>query len=449
MQPRVYHEIRDPIHVFVEVDTAERRVIDSRPVQRLRNIHQLALQYLVYPGATHKRFEHALGVMHLASKVFDTITRDDHLLGSIKAEIPELSNPDQLRYWRRVVRMGALCHDIGHLPFSHAAEHDLLPDGYSHETITQAIVRSPEMQEIWESETPPLRADDIAKLAVGYEKLPGLNWTLWEEVLSEIIVGDAVGVDRMDYLQRDSLHAGVQYGRFDHHRLVDTLRILPKSEESGEPTLGLEVGGLHSAEAMLMARYSMFAQLYLHPVRRAYDKHLIQFLQGWLPGGSFPTDPDEFMNYTDIQVLAAVADHARSNDDDPTTLAARRIAQRNHFKVAYSGSAADRRINLEPGNTISKALSEEFGDPNVLLDHIVPRGSAVDFPILEGDNRIASSLNVSAVLHNIPVATIDLVFVESGIRDRARRWLTENRQRVLMESEMAIISTEVHDADRA
>ena len=77
----VYHEIRDPVHVFINVDTAEREVIDSRPVQRLRHVHQLALQYLVYPGATHKRFEHALGVMELASKVYDTITRGDHVLG--------------------------------------------------------------------------------------------------------------------------------------------------------------------------------------------------------------------------------------------------------------------------------------------------------------------------------------------------------------------------------
>ena len=70
MTTRVYHEIRDPIHVFIKIDSSERDIIDSRAVQRLRNIHQLALEYLLYPGATHKRFEHALGVMELASRVF-------------------------------------------------------------------------------------------------------------------------------------------------------------------------------------------------------------------------------------------------------------------------------------------------------------------------------------------------------------------------------------------
>ena len=433
----VYHEIRDPVHVFINVDTAEREVIDSRPVQRLRHVHQLALQYLVYPGATHKRFEHALGVMELASKVYDTITRGDHVLGSIRDQLPELSNNDQMGYWRRVLRMAALCHDIGHLPFSHAAEHDLLPEGWTHELLTNSLLRSDLMQNIWRSIRPPLDVDDVAKLAVGKEKLPDANFSLWEEVLSEIIVGDAFGVDRMDYLLRDSLHAGVQYGRFDHHRLVDTLRILPKSDESeqsGEPTLGLEIGGLHSAEAMLLARYSMFAQLYLHPVRRAYDKHLIEFLSGWLPEGRFPIDPQEFINVTDIEVLANIADSARSGATDAWSMAAKRIAERNHFKIIYSGNAADRAVNLQPGKAVYSALVREFGSSNVTLDNYVPSGSVVDFPILERDHRIQSSLNASRVLGNMPTADIDFVFVESTIRDQARRWINDRLQRILEEN---------------
>ena len=434
----VYHEIRDPVHVFINVDTAEREVIDSRPVQRLRHVHQLALQYLVYPGATHKRFEHALGVMELASKVYDTITRGDHVLGSIRDQLPELSNNDQMGYWRRVLRMAALCHDIGHLPFSHAAEHDLLPEGWTHELLTNSLLRSDLMQNIWRSIRPPLDVDDVAKLAVGKEKLPDANFSLWEEVLSEIIVGDAFGVDRMDYLLRDSLHAGVQYGRFDHHRLVDTLRILPKSDESeqsGEPTLGLEIGGLHSAEAMLLARYSMFAQLYLHPVRRAYDKHLIEFLSGWLPEGRFPIDPQEFINVTDIEVLANIADSARSGATDAWSMAAKRIAERNHFKIIYSGNAADRAVNLQPGKAVYSALVREFGSSNVTLDNYVPSGSVVDFPILERDHRIQSSLNASRVLGNMPTADIDFVFVESTIRDQARRWINDRLQRILEETD--------------
>ena len=119
--PKNIHEIRDPIHVFIR--------LDSRPFQRLRYIHQLALTYLLYPGATNRRFEHSLGVMELASRVFDIVTNPEHLTDGIKELFPESSREDERAYWRRAIRMAALCHDIGHLPFSHVAEKDLLPEG--------------------------------------------------------------------------------------------------------------------------------------------------------------------------------------------------------------------------------------------------------------------------------------------------------------------------------
>jgi uncharacterized protein len=150
------HEFGDPIHTFISVRTDERRVIDSRPFQRLRHIHQLALTYLVYPGTTHKRFEHSLGVMDLASRIFDVVTAPENLLDNGVRDII----PDELgkTYWKSVLRMAALCHDLGHLPFSHAAETELLPDGYDHERLTKDIIYSAEMEEIWAAMTPPLRA---------------------------------------------------------------------------------------------------------------------------------------------------------------------------------------------------------------------------------------------------------------------------------------------------
>ncbi len=278
------HEIRDPIHTFIRLDSDERRVLDSRPLQRLRHVHQLALSYLVYPGATHKRFEHSLGVMELASRVFDVVTSSEHIYHDSVREL--LPKNDQLRYWRRVLRMAALCHDVGHLPFSHAAEVELLPEGWDHERLTLEMIRGDEMESLWGDTTPPLRPLDIVKLSVGPGKMAKYAqvdvvsdhdavYTDWEAILAEIIVGDAFGVDRMDYLLRDSYHAGVVYGRFDHYRLIDTLRILP-SEHIGskEPVLGVDHGGLRSAEALLLARFFMFSQVYFHPVRRIYDIHL-------------------------------------------------------------------------------------------------------------------------------------------------------------------------------
>src|SRR6059058_2083331 len=122
-----FHEIRDPIHNFIRVETEERRILDSRPFQRLRYIHQLAMTYLVYPGATHRRFEHSLGVMELATRIFDVVTDKANITDDVRELLPEVDDDFKRTYWRQVLRTAALCHDVGHLPFSHAAEKDLLP----------------------------------------------------------------------------------------------------------------------------------------------------------------------------------------------------------------------------------------------------------------------------------------------------------------------------------
>ncbi len=137
------HEIRDPIHVFIRMDGDERRVLDSRPFQRLRHIHQLAMTYLVYPGATHRRFEHSLGVMDLAGRVFDIVTNPDNVTESVKKRLGPISLPDPRAYWRRIIRMAALCHDIGRLPFSHAAEKDLMDQVSLEDTVQQMISLKP------------------------------------------------------------------------------------------------------------------------------------------------------------------------------------------------------------------------------------------------------------------------------------------------------------------
>lgn len=167
------HESRDPIHVFVRLDSHEREVLNSRAFQRLRHIHQLALTYLVYPGATHKRFEHSLGVMELAGRAFDIVTNTANVTDAIRRALGPLNNPSELAYWRRVLRMAALCHDIGHLPFSHAAEAELLPDDWDHERLTRELIESEDMRSIWTRITPPLRPTDVVKLAIGPKKVTG------------------------------------------------------------------------------------------------------------------------------------------------------------------------------------------------------------------------------------------------------------------------------------
>jgi HD superfamily phosphohydrolase len=429
------HEIRDPIHVFIRLDSDERKVLDSRPFQRLRHIHQLALSYLLYPAATHKRFEHSLGVMELAGRVFDVVTHKDHVTDDIRRVLPEIGNEDALRYWRRALRMAALCHDRGHLPFSHAAEQELLPEGWDHERLTREIILSSEMTSIWSAMTPPLRPMDIVKLAVGPRKAKDLTFTTWEAILAEILVGDAFGVDRTDYLLRDSHHIGVAYGRFDHSRLVDTLRILPSQPNAdpgavAEPNLGVEEGGIHSAEALLLARYFMYTQVYFHPIRRIYDIHLKDFLANWLPGGKFSTDLAIHLGMTDNEVNAGILRAAF----DPTTAgheAARRIASHNHYKVLYQRNPEDVARNPEAGRAVFEAGQKEFGEENVRHDKYTQKREATIFPVLLKDGRIASSIAHSETLQHLPVVAVDYVFVVPEKLKQAEEWLRTNRPNLI------------------
>ncbi len=362
-------------------------------------------------------------------RVFDVVTAPENVTDSIRTLLPQIKKTNELQYWRRVLRMAALCHDVGHLPFSHAAEKELLPAGWDHERLTREIIYSDEMQEIWRKVTPPLRADDIVKVALGPAKAKSLSFSVWEEILSEIIVGDAFGVDRIDYLLRDSHHAGVAYGKFDHHRLIDTLRILP-SPGTEAPALGVEEGGLQSAEALLWARYLIYTQVYLHHVRRIYDIHLRDFLKAWLGSGKFSTKLESHLRMTDNEVtsgLLAAARSKKSAGHDP----ARRIVERDHFRKLYERNPLDVKKNAEAASMIFEAAEKEFGSANLRLDRYPPKGGSHDFPVLLSDNRIVSSVAASSVLLNVPVIVAEFIFIASDLRDKARAWLDANRTSII------------------
>ena len=425
-----YHEIRDPIHDFVRLDSDERRVLNSGPVQRLRHVHQLAMSYLVYPGATHKRFEHSLGVMELAGRVFDVVTADHNIHPSVREVVPEITRSDSRDYWRKVLRMAALCHDIGHLPFSHAAEKELLPSGWNHERITAELIRGDEMKDVWRTMRPLLDPEDVAKIAVGPEKMRDTRFSNLEALLSEIIISDTLGVDRMDYLLRDSHHAGVAYGKFDHYRLVDTIRVLPSSERADEPALGVEGGGIHAAEAMLLARYFMFMQVYYHRVRLAYDFHLQQFLQAWLPCGRFSTDTDMHQRLNDNEVLNAISQAAQS-PSAPGHEAAYRIVNRHHFRRLYSPTHEDKAQYGDPFTAAFQACVEKYGKDRVHMAEYTQSRQVPHFPVRSLEGEVVSSHAASNVLRQIPIVDTGVVLIDPEIYEDALRWFGENRGHIL------------------
>jgi hypothetical protein len=433
------HEVRDPVHVFVRYNSDEKRVIDSRPFQRLRHIHQLSLTSFVYPGATHKRFEHCLGVMELASRVFDRITEPDRIGDYSGSCIPK--RKDALAYWRSVLRMASLCHDMGHLPFSHGPE-GLLPKGWSHERITYEIIRSKELESIWNTMTPPLRSEDVAKIAVGPDELGkwerGVKYDAWEGIVSEIITGDALGADRMDYLLRDSLHCGVPYGNFDHNRLIDTICVLPRAEDRSDDAqvLGIEIGGLHTAEALLVARYMVFSQLYFHHVRRVYDMHLNRFLMACKSQGplsdwlNHPTDVPQHLEVTDNEVFSELY-RAYRQREHPGYDQARRIIERQHYRKVYERNPSDQAIRIDATYAVFNALAEEFERENVWPDTPSKKAGRVSFPVLMFDGQVELSSAVSEVLARLPSVTKEYVFACPELRNKIKQWLGNNRDSVL------------------
>jgi uncharacterized protein len=149
-------------------------------------------------------------VMDLAGRIYDVVTRPDKVTDEIRDVVPTAgSDPRGHSYWRSALRMAALCHDTGHLPFSHAAEDELLPDGYDHERITWEIINSEPISKIFDGITPSPKPGHVGKLAVGPKKAgrydPDVEFSPWEAILTDVITGDAFGVDRMDYYDEQQM----------------------------------------------------------------------------------------------------------------------------------------------------------------------------------------------------------------------------------------------------
>ena len=246
-------------------------------------------------------------------------------------------------------------------------------------------------------------------------------------------MSDALGVDRTDYLLRDSHHVGVAYGRFDHYRLIDTMRVLPASQQSDEPTLGVESGGIHSAEALLLARYFMFMQVYHHHVRTAYDLHLQQFLQAWLPCGRFPTEIDRLQSLTDIEVLSALA-QAAADTSAAGHEAADRIVNRKHFRRFYSLTRADKAEYENPLAAIAGAAAKRYGKEQV-LDKVYSQDEPTsEFPVRNSDGAVVSSHAISEVFQRTPPVDVGVVLIAPELAGDASLWLKAEKDSILSQA---------------
>ena len=237
----MFEILRDPLWNNIRVDELTLRLIDTRTFQRLRNIRQLGLAYVVYPGATHSRFEHALGAYHLSRQTLALLCESDDAF--------PISGEDQT-----IVRSAALLHDIGHYPFSHALEEI---GQLHHEDVARPLITTGEVAEVL---TARIGADAPQRI---FELIRGVS----ESPLQGLISG-SLDLDKIEYLKRDAFMCGVPYGEIDVDRLTNSMLVL-NDPESGRPTLGVREKGLSALESLLFAKYQMYRNVYWHHAVRS------------------------------------------------------------------------------------------------------------------------------------------------------------------------------------
>ena len=353
------YDFRCPVHGFVTLSAWERDVIDHPVFQRLRRVRQLGWTDTVYPGATHTRFEHSLGVMHTASRMFDEVwRRNSRALGDL-----HFSEASRARD-KIVLRLAALLHDVGHSPFSHAGE-DIMPKGptgkrYKHEQYSVELVREL-MKDVIDDHPHNKKAfgigaGDVADFIEGKSTI-GQALLFWRQLMTS-----QLDADRADYLLRDSHHIGVQYGHYDLNRLVISLSVA--ADEAGNAILAIDEGGWHTAEALLLARYMMFSQVYFHKTRIVYDHHIGKAMQsiladeqstsGLAEPSAYPppvgrANLEAYVAWNDWRALGII--QAGGGGEHGEILRARK-----HFREVYHTAEIAKRADLTRAEKIAKRL---------------------------------------------------------------------------------------------
>lgn len=356
-------QIIDPIHGAIKISEQESRLIDTPPFQRLRHIKQLGNVHLVFPQATHTRFSHSLGVMHVAGRFFDSLFSEHTNSPSIvKEKIADL---------RQHVRIAALLHDIGHGPLSHHFENCLkYPDGspsrlrrckashlsgsdleipeqwmvnkgdylkedlkhehYSYGVINYLLTRirlGIEPQDICAlldkrftvSESFRRKLEEVCQACFSCA-----NYNTLLDCLRQVLSGE-VDADRLDYLRRDSFNCGVSIGSVDYHHLFHSIQIgvdRTKLDSSDNPLpecyISIKPNAITAYEQVLLSRKQMFDQVYTHRVNSSFDSMIERIIDYLIPKLiiTAPRTYSEFVSMTDSTIESEIARLARSMQDD-------------------------------------------------------------------------------------------------------------------------------------
>ncbi len=320
-------DIIDPIHDFVRVYDNELKIIDTPIFQRLRRIRQLSGAHLIYPGAQHTRFEHSLGVMHIAS-----------MAGQALAEKGIVSSDDIQN-----LRLAGLLHDIGHGPFSHLFE-EIFEEKrkISHEDLGRDIILKTEIGDIISKNGFDKKL--ITKLAFGDSKFQFMN---------EIISG-VLSADIMDYLLRDGYFTGAEHAKIDHHRLTYSLDVYKNK-------LALDKSSLVNFETMMISRFQMFKAVYFHKTVRAGEVMLLEAMDlAEDELGLSSMNLDEYLKLSDDVILAKLLNLPEHNSK---LKASKKIAtnylNRNLFKSVFESTLTGKAITKKRMHELREEISKK------------------------------------------------------------------------------------------
>ncbi len=382
--------IRDPLWNNITLDSLAIRLVDTRAFQRLRYVRQLGLAYLVYPGATHTRFEHALGAWHLAGRTLTLLQARGELGADLAAEAP-------------VVTAAALLHDIGHYPFSHALEEIGAPH---HEDVAAALLTRGEIGDILRSELGTDVPERIVALIRGRSASP----------LQGLISG-SLDLDKVEYLKRDALMCGVPYGEIDVDRLLHSLTVV-LDPATGRRTMGVSEKGLAALESLLFAKYQMYRNVYWHHAVRSATAMYKRLVADAIDGGALRVS--ELASYSDESLLHQLEERA------PSPLLAG-LRERRLFKRAFECPSAelpdeaaewiasDRRLVAAAEDLLAREVGLQPGE--LLLDYPVKTQMLdLDLPVMRrnGEVRRLTGEGLEGAI-NLPMLSTELY--------RSARWL--------------------------
>src|SRR5215467_14303402 len=387
-------EITDPIHKHIRFTESEHDILDSPIFQRLRRIRQLAGAHLIYPSAQHSRFEHSLGTMHIAGYAGETLLSKGYLKS--EEEIQEL-------------RLAALLHDIGHGPFSHLFEEVLNEKSKkNHEDIGKEIILKSEISDIISryGYDPTM----VSNLSCGQSKVKFLN---------EIIAG-SLSADIMDYLPRDGMFTGAEYGNIDYHRLVTSFQVVSNGH------LALDRSALYSFESMLISRYEMFKAVYFHKTVRSAEVMLLHSMR--LANEQLnltDTSLNNYLNLTDDSTLEKILS-LNANEVAVrliTDYRNRRLLKCVYEKFLHKHDERYKKMDARALDDLASQIAESAGveENSVFVD----ASRTTSMPLTPTKKEICSILLVDRErAYETPISEIPLIDSVTGFLDMLRVYTT-------------------------